>query len=111
MRRAERGEYEYRNGQLVFVIRGFFGHVTKTVNFFSFFFWFHFVLWFIIYFVLDLQGDFKITAYIFDHNGYHEIPTGGAVVTDFRPDGSDEDCDLAKGQYCIDQKLLALMVG
>lgn len=53
-----------------------------------------------------------MTAYIFDHNGYHEIPvtTNSEGVIDFY--GPDQnDCDNTKGVYCIDRKLLSLMVG
>lgn len=59
-----------------------------------------------------LQGEIKVTAYIFDHTGYHEVPftLDGQAITDFRP-GEDSDCDVTKGEYCIDRKLLSLMVG
>lgn len=30
-RHGEIGEYEYRNGQRIFIIRGFFGRLTETV--------------------------------------------------------------------------------
>lgn len=58
----------------------------------------------------SFQGDFHITAYVFDHTGYHEIPVETGV-TYFRPDIADSECDLSTGSYCIDQKLLTLMVG
>lgn len=56
-----------------------------------------------------------MTVYVFDHTGYHEIPIGttadenGAI--DLRPEKPEGDCDLAAGQYCIDQKLLTILVG
>lgn len=32
IRRIERGDYEEQNGQKVFVVRGFFEHITKDVR-------------------------------------------------------------------------------
>lgn len=63
-------------------------------------------------FCFDLQGIVKVTAYIFDRNGYHEIPVtmnSEGVIDFYAPD--QNDCDLSKGVYCIDRKLLSLMVG
>lgn len=63
-------------------------------------------------FCFDLQGIVKVTAYIFDRNGYHEIPVtmnSEGVIDFYSPD--QNDCDLSKGVYCIDRKLLSLMVG
>lgn len=61
-----------------------------------------------------LQGSVKLTAYVFDHLGYHDLPvqteTEATAVVDFRP-GGDGECDLSKGEYCIDRKLLNLLVG
>lgn len=112
-RHGERGEYELRNGKPVFIIRGYFGHITPTVILRDSITQFIHTLianvnnWF---FLRYTQGDFQITAYVFDHTGYHEIPVENGVA-DFRPEISDSECDLSTGNYCIDQKLLTLMVG
>lgn len=66
--------------------------------------------------LLALQSV-RVTAYISDDTGYHEVPlppTGpdaGTGIVDYGPIDSGSKCDLAKGEYCIDQKLLNLMVG
>lgn len=54
-----------------------------------------------------------MTAYVFDHTGYHEIPvmTDSEGVIDLLGPDKDHDCDFSKGVYCIDRKLLSLMVG
>lgn len=56
------------------------------------------------------QHDYKLTVYVYDDKGYHEIPVESGV-TDFRPALTSDQCDLSKGEYCIDQKLLAILVG
>lgn len=59
----------------------------------------------------------RISAYVFDDSGYHEIPLppegpdSSTGVVDFRPIDTGSPCDLSKGEYCIDRKLLNLMVG
>lgn len=108
-RHGERGEYEIRGGKRVFIIRGYFGYITPKVissknatrrdSFQS-----------IITILFNIQGDFHLMAYVFDHTGYHEIPVESGV-TDFRPEISGGECDLSTGSYCIDHKLLTLMVG
>lgn len=45
--------------------------------------------------------------YIFDIHGYHEIQN----EIDIRGDEFGSECDLSAGQYCIDPKLLRLLVG
>lgn len=55
----------------------------------------------------------KVTAYVFDHYGYHEIQVttdSDGIVDLYGPDQA-HDCDYSKGVYCIDRKLLSLMVG
>ena len=55
----------------------------------------------------------KVTAYVFDQFGYHELPVttdSDGVVDLYGPDQA-HDCDYSKGVYCIDRKLLSLMVG
>ncbi|KAJ6633500.1 hypothetical protein Bhyg_15705 [Pseudolycoriella hygida] len=89
--RAEQGEYEDRNGVMVFVIRGVFSYNTR-------------------------QGTYNTTLYIVDEFGYHNIQPpphlmqveGGLV--DYRPDvQTSTECGNEKENYCIDQKLLALL--
>ncbi|XP_055318519.1 uncharacterized protein LOC129576822 [Sitodiplosis mosellana] len=87
IRRIERGDFENFNGETVFVVRGFFEHITK-------------------------DGVVKITAYVFDHMGYHEIPVtfdNEGIIDLYGPEQTD--CDFSKGVYCIDRTLLSLMVG
>lgn len=59
------------------------------------------------------QGIVKVTAYVFDHFGYHEIPvtTDSDGIVDLYGPEQAQDCDYSKGVYCIDRKLLSLMVG
>lgn len=54
-----------------------------------------------------------MTAYVFDDMGYHEIPviTDSDGVIDLLGPDQAHDCDFSKGVYCIDRKLLSLMVG
>ncbi|XP_031622426.1 uncharacterized protein LOC116340213 [Contarinia nasturtii] len=87
IRHIERGDFEERDGHKIFVVRGFFEHINK-------------------------DGIVKLNAYVFDHTGYHDIPvvTDNGGVLDLKgPD--DDDCDNSRGVYCIDQKLLNLLVG
>lgn len=112
---VERGEYEEINGQTVFIVRGFFRHITKNVSVaFSIFnttdaYRIHVLLLFIF---LALEQGIQVTAYIFDHAGYHEIPfnTDEDGISDLYGPNQDE-CDIKKGVYCIDRILLSLMVG
>lgn len=53
----------------------------------------------------------KITTYIFDHTGYHEIPWFDPYGSNFRPDYGGCSEILEMGDYCIDSKLLKLLVG
>lgn len=50
---------------------------------------------------------------MFDEFGYHEIPvsTDTDGIVDLYGPGQAHDCDFSKGVYCIDRKLLSLMVG
>lgn len=109
IRRVESGDFEQQNGKTVFVVRGFFEHITydardslhsnnnKIVS----------------NELIALQGAVKVTAYVFDHTGYHEIPvtTDSEGVADFLAPSQGVDCDFSKGVYCIDRKLLSLLVG
>lgn len=70
-----------------------------------------------------------VIAYVLDLNGFTSIPVptnladSPGTVRPSRPPSHhhhhhhhpavavDSDCDLSKGDYCIDKKLLALMVG
>lgn len=110
-KRGETGEYELRNGRRVFIIRGYFGRVTESVEQTRTSIEVLASEQGTIYF----QNNYEVTAYVFDHTGYHEIPidstTDGEGIIDLRPDQPGADCDLAAGQYCIDQKLLAILVG
>lgn len=49
-----------------------------------------------------------VQPYVFDRHGYHEIQTN---IIDTRIEETDVDCDLDAGRYCIDVKLLRLLVG
>lgn len=115
-RHAERGEYEIRNGKRIFIIRGYFGHITPKVYDKGqtqpyYLDHIHSMLKNKSVILSNIfQGDFHITAYVFDHTGYHEIPVDTGI-TDFRPEIGGGECDLSTGNYCIDQKLLTLMVG
>lgn len=48
-----------------------------------------------------------IRPYIFDSEGYHEIEN----EINIRAEDFGSECDLTAGQYCIDPKLLAILVG
>lgn len=57
------------------------------------------------------QGDLKVTAYVFDQTGYHEIPVNNETDEIYLSGPQQSECDYSKGVYCIDRKLLSLMVG
>ncbi|XP_037044851.1 uncharacterized protein LOC119080543 [Bradysia coprophila] len=90
--RAEHGEYEDHDGNVVFVVRGVFQYYTK-------------------------EGTYNTTLYIVDEYGYHNFELPPQLSTedgtvDFRPDViSSSECGGYKESYCIDPKLLALLVG
>lgn len=60
-----------------------------------------------IFFYHDQDNITIVRPYIFDGHGYHEIEN----VIGMRGDEFDSECDLSTGQYCIDPKLLKLMIG
>lgn len=60
-----------------------------------------------VYFVHEQHNIYITRPYIFDSDGLHEIQN----AIDIRVEESDAECDLSTGQYCIDPKLLRLLVG
>lgn len=67
---------------------------------------------------VTFKGTYNTTLYIVDEFGYHNVqpPTQltqeGIGSVDYRPDvGTATECENAKETYCIDPKLLALLVG
>lgn len=67
----------------------------------------------------NFKGTYNTTLYIVDEFGYHnvgpppQITTDGHGVVDYRPDvdTAPADCNKEQGTYCIDPKLLAILVG
>ncbi len=64
------------------------------------------------------KGTYNTTLYIVDEFGYHnvepppQIIQDGSGLIDYSPDvETTSDCSNEKGSYCIDPKLLALLVG
>lgn len=61
-------------------------------------------------FLIIEQGKMQIVQpYIFDNRGYHEIQVPNVIS--IRYEDVDTDCDLSTGHYCIDPKLLRILVG
>lgn len=129
-RRAETAEFEERDGIQTLIIRGLYSYVNKEVRIFKSFVVCQFVLWadfvsldfpsscrlisFVVMFLF--QGELKLHLYVFDHTGYHTVNLDDTIaaggVTDFRPDAGGGECDSSiGGNYCIDQKLLNILVG
>lgn len=63
------------------------------------------------------KGTYKTTLYIVDEFGYHNVEppptltTDGAGLVDYRPDVQTASECNTETTYCIDTKLLALLVG
>lgn len=106
IRHAESGEYEMRNGRPFFVVRGLFQYYTVKNQFASDVDSLPVIN--CVYFRHEQEDDVLIKRpYIFDIHGYHEIPN----EIDIRGEEFGSECDLSAGQYCIDPKLLKLLVG
>lgn len=60
-----------------------------------------------VYFCHEQDNILITRPYVFDSHGYHELQNEVGI----RGEEFDTACDLSAGQYCIDPKLLQLLVG